>query len=93
MVLYKDDPAKAVSFLTLYSKESADKMMSRWIDLGEYLIVKYNDMTERIDLPEGGFEVSSHGADTIMAKLKAPGYPDRVKKRIIDETGDKFELK
>lgn len=93
MVLYKDDPAKAVSFLTLYSKESADKMMSRWIDLGEYLIVKYNDMTERVDLPNGGFEVRSYGSDTIMAKLKAPGYPDRVKKRIIDETGDKFELK
>ena len=93
MILYKDDPAKAVSFLTLYSKESAKKMMKRWIELGEYLIVKYNDMTERIDLPDGGFKVASEGADTIMAKLKATGYPDEVKKKIIDETGDRFMLK
>ena len=93
MILYKDDPAKAVSFLTIYSKESADKMMARWIELGEYLIVKYNDMTERVDLPSGGFEVKSYGADTIMAKLKSPGYPDEVKKKIIEETGDRFLLK
>ena len=89
-MLYDADPAKAVSFLTKYSKEAAQKMMDRWVELGEYLIVKYNDMTERIDVPEGGFKVSSYGNDTIMAKLKAPGYDDAVKKHIIDQTGDKF---
>ena len=50
-------------------------------------------MTERVDLPGGGFEVKSYGADTIMAKLKSPGYPDEVKKKIIEETGDRFLLK
>jgi hypothetical protein len=68
-------------------------MMDRWIELGEYLIVKYNDMTERIDQPQGGFEVSSYGSDTIAARLKAPGYPDAVKQKIIEKTGDKFLLK
>ncbi len=92
-ILFNDDPAKAVKFLTLYSKESAQLMMDRWIELGEYLIVKYNDMTERIDQPQGGFEVSSYGSDTIAARLKAPGYPDAVKQKIIEETGDKFLLK
>ncbi|MBO4593441.1 MAG: C69 family dipeptidase [Bacteroidaceae bacterium] len=93
MILYKEDPAKAVSFLTLYSKESAQKMMDRWMELGQYLIVKYNDMAEHVDNPAGGFQVSSHGTDTIMAKLRASGYDDAVKKKIIDQTGDRFLLK
>jgi len=88
--LYKQNPAKAVESLTSYSQKSADDMMDKWIDLAEYLIVKYNDMVEKVDTPEGGFQVASYGNDTIMAKVKNPGYPEPVRKKIADETGDKF---
>lgn len=85
--------AEAVKFLTDYSLQQADYMMTRWTDLGWYIVVKYNDMIEKIDAPEGGFVVGSDGPDTIMAKAKSPGYPEATRKKIVEKTGDKFEVK
>lgn len=84
---------KAVAYLTQYSSDAAQLMMDRWVELAEYLIVKYNDMVEKVDLPEGGFQVNSHGSDTISAVVKGPGYDDAVKREIIRTTGDKFRVK
>ncbi len=82
--------ADAVAFLTEYSNKMADEMMVRWIDLGWHLVVKYNDMVEKAENPDGSFEVLSEGSDTIMAKIINPGYPEATKKEIIKCTGDKF---
>lgn len=91
--LFKTNPQSAVSLLTKYSNQKADEMMSRWIELGWHLVVKYNDMVEKVETPDGGFEVVSDGVDTIMAKVKNPGYPDATRKIIIESTGDKFLIK
>lgn len=91
--LFKTNPQSAVSLLTKYSNQKADEMMSRWIELGWHLVVKYNDMVEKVETPDGGFEVVSDGVDTIMAKVKNPGYPDATRKNIIESTGDKFLIK
>lgn len=91
--LFKTNPQSAVSLLTKYSNQKADEMLSRWIELGWHLVVKYNDMVEKVETPDGGFEVASEGVDTIMAKVKNPGYPDATRKNIIESTGDKFLIK
>ncbi len=91
--LFDSNPESAVAYLTEYSNGRADEMMERWIELGWYLVVKYNDLVEKVDLPDGGFEVSSDGNDTIMAKVKSPGYPVAVRKKIVEETGEKFRVK
>lgn len=91
--LYKKSPAKAVAYLTAYSQRMADEMMTRWTALGWHLVVKYNDMVEKVEDAEGRFEVASDGADTIMAKVKNPGYPEQTRKKIVESTGDKYLIK
>ena len=43
--LYKMSPDKAQEFLNSYSLQCAATMLKDWKKLGEYIIVKYNDMT------------------------------------------------
>ena len=41
--LFKTDPELVKRYLTNYSVSQGDMMVKRWIELGEYLITKYND--------------------------------------------------
>lgn len=41
--LLKKDEKKSAEFLTEYAKNQTDSMMTAWIELGEFLITKYND--------------------------------------------------
>jgi dipeptidase len=41
--MYLKDPALAKSFLTDYCVNNGDMVYKRWRDLGEFLIIKYND--------------------------------------------------
>lgn len=75
-------------FLTSYSKEAADKMMKRWLDLGKFLIVKYNDMVVKPET-DGKFLRNNEG---MGAPVKNVGYPDETKERILKETRTKFMI-
>ena len=91
--LYKTNPENTIAFLTKYSNRMAEVMMTRWVELGWYLVVKHNDMVEKVDTPDGSFEVASEGADTINAKVKNVGYPQKTRKNIVDLTKDKYLVK
>lgn len=91
--LYKTNPENTIAFLTIYSNRMAEEMMTRWVELGWYLVVKHNDMVEKVDTPDGSFEVASEGADTINAKVKNVGYPQKTRKNIVDLTKDKYLVK
>lgn len=91
--LYKTNPENSIAFLTKYSNRMAEEMMTRWVELGWYLVVKHNDMVEKVDTPDGSFEVASEGADTINAKVKNVGYPQKTRKNIVDLTKDKYLVK
>ena len=91
--LYKTNPENAIAFLTKYSNRVAEEMMTRWVELGWYLVVKHNDMVEKVDTPDGSFEVASEGADTINAKVKNVGFPQKTRKNIVDLTKDKYLVK
>ena len=84
--LYATNPKEAVDFLTNYSIETANNMLEHWIKLGEFLIVKYNDMVIKPET-DGVFKRTPEG---LGAPVKSLGYPDATKERIIKETGDKF---
>ena len=86
--LYDKNAVECANYLTEYSKTAADKMMKRWIKLGQFLIVKYNDMVMK---PEnnGVFERTPEG---MGGKVINVGFPDATKERIIKETGTKFEM-
>ena len=85
--LCEGSPEKAAEFLNLYSVEKAQEMLARWNVLARYLIVKYNDM---IIHPEenGRFTRDQYGLGT---RPKRPGYPEKFKRALIQQTGSKYE--
>ena len=77
----------AVDFLNNYSNTKAQQMLARWQNLAFYLIVKYNDMAVKPD-SNGVFLRTPEG---IGADVKLPGYPNAFRKKLVEETGSKFE--
>ncbi|MDO4196427.1 MAG: C69 family dipeptidase, partial [Prevotellaceae bacterium] len=43
LALYNDNPAKAREMLTGYTEQCTTEMMDTWMQLAQFLIVKYND--------------------------------------------------
>lgn len=84
--LLQESPARAVAFLTDYSTQCAQRMMDRWMTLGKYLIVKYNDQAVKQE-KDGKFELTPDG---IATSPQRPGFNDNYKRIIIKETGDKY---
>ena len=86
--LLKEAPARAKAYLTDYSAQCANNMMKRWKQLGEYLIVKYNDMTTKPE-KDGKYIMTPDGLATTPER---PGFSNEYKKVIINETGEKFKM-
>ncbi len=85
--LYSSDRAEALKFLNNYSNKKAQQMLSRWKDLAFYLIVKYNDMIVKPDA-NGQFQRTPEG---LGANVSRPGFPESFRKRLVEETGSKYE--
>jgi hypothetical protein len=75
--LLKNSRGEAIEYLTNYSVASGEKTYKRWKQLGEELLQKNIDGISK----------------TEFFQPKNIGYPDHFKKRIIDESGDKFKMK
>lgn len=81
--------AEARRFLTDYTNRMASGMLYEWMELGKYLMVKYNDGIMRPE-KDGKFEQTPGG---IGVPVKRPGYPERYRREIIKATGTKYEVK
>lgn len=88
LLLLKEDPARAKAYLTDYSAQCANDMMKRWKQLGEYLIVKYNDMTTKPE-KDGKYIMTPDGLATTPER---PGFSNEYKKVIIEQTGEQFRM-
>lgn len=77
---------EAIAFLTDFAVKSAANTVYRWKQLDNYLLVKYLDSNVKQE-ENGEFKRNGHG---YPAKPKQLGYPDSWKKRVIEDTGDKF---
>ena len=84
--LYGQDSKKAVAYLTDYSTAIADRMMEEWMQLAQFLIVKYNDNVVKPET-DGVFLRTKDG---LGAKVQSVGYPKATYDRIIKETDDRF---
>ena len=84
--LYQQNPSTAVEFLTDYSCNMADMTVTRWKELSNFLLVKYLDGNMKQE-KDGEFLRNPWG---YPLSPKFPGYPDRFKKQIIDDTGNRF---
>lgn len=87
--LYEKDQQLAVDYLTDYSYNMAEMTVKRWKNLSEFLLVKYLDGNMKQE-KDGEFLRNPWG---YPQPPKFPGYPDADKKRLIEETGDKFLYK
>jgi len=85
--LYANNQQEALRYLNDYSNVLAQQMLARWKNLATYLIVKYNDM---IIKPEknGRFARTKSGIGVTVVR---PGYPQTYAKKLVEQTGDKFE--
>lgn len=88
MAYYEQSPEEAAKFLTRYTIETAQGMHSRWRELGEWLIVKYNDMVIHPD-KDGKFLRSQYGLGATPVR---PGYSDNFKRHIKNHTNGRYEM-
>jgi dipeptidase len=65
-----------VEFLTRYSVDNAENVVDRWRELGEHLIVKYND----------GYVKNEKG------RPEEVGYPESWLEKVIKKRGDYYKL-
>ena len=78
-----------VRFLTAYTAEKADQMLTRWQQLAMHLIVKYNDMTMKPEDEQGRFTRTPNGLGSTVKRF---GYGSRFARDLIRQTGSKFVL-
>ena len=86
--LYASDKTAALKYLNEYSNDKAQEMLTRWNQLAYYLIVKYNDMCVK-PTKNGEFIRTKTG---IGATVQRPGYPASFARKLVQATGNKFEV-
>jgi dipeptidase len=84
--LYNTDKQQGLDFLTAYSGKSAQNTFNNWKTLSEYLLVKYIDGNIKKE-KDGMFERNAWGNPAMPMQ---PGYDDKWKKSVIQDTGDKL---
>ena len=87
VALYNTDKAKAISLLNQYSNDKAQQMLHHWKHLAVRLIVKFNDMTVKPE-KDGVFVRTPEGTG---AAVKRPGFSNAFARKLVKETGDKYE--
>ena len=84
--LYENDVWKARDYLTKYSVTTAQSTFKHWKKLSEYLLVKYIDGNIKNE-KDGKFSTSEDGYPVFPMQ---PGYDDKWKKSVIQDTGSKL---
>lgn len=83
------DEASARKYLTQYSHRMSGGMLSAWMDLAQLLIVKYNDMTVKATDSLGNYKKTAGG---YQVPVQRPGYPQRYRRHIVEQTHDRYLL-
>lgn len=89
MKLYNENPEKAKEFLTDYTNMCAQTAVDRWKQLGEFLIVRYNDGVRKL-VKNGKLVRPTTGN---VAPLERPGYAEQFLKDVVKATGDRYKVK
>jgi dipeptidase len=74
--IHNNEPELLTRFLTDYSVNNAETVVDKWRDLGEYLIMKYND----------GYVKNEEGRPESMS------YPEEWLRKVIEERPEQFKL-
>ncbi|MBQ7570826.1 MAG: C69 family dipeptidase [Bacteroidaceae bacterium] len=83
--------AEARKYLSNYSHAQSQVMMDHWMWLAQHIIVRYNDMAQKkMDADEADY-LKTPGGNQVP--VNRPGYPERYRRSIVKETGDKYLIK
>jgi dipeptidase len=85
--LWKVNPELAREYLTDYSVSMGNHTVTRWKELGEFLLVKFLDGNVKQE-ENGRFLRNQWG---YPQPPSFPGYPDEWKENVIKDTDDRFE--
>lgn len=79
--IHAKDPNKTVEFLTDFSVNTGNMLVSEWKSFFEYLFLKYMD---------GNIKTAVPGQQN--PTVKQPGYGEEWNRRIANDTGDKLKM-
>lgn len=79
------DPApKTKAFITEFSVNTAQEMFDKWVEMEEFLLVKFLDGNVKAQNPDGSWVTNGH-SDKIPANIGWPGYTDVWKRAAASE--------
>lgn len=82
--------AEARKYLSAYTRKQSQQMMDHWMQLAQLIIVKYNDMAVKKVDDKGQYLKTPGGYQVPVSR---PGYPERYRRAIVKESGDKYLIK
>ena len=83
---------EALSVLTEVSCGLAQRMMTRWQQLENELLVKFTDGNIKVQNPDGSYKLETEDMD-IPASPEHPEFPERWLRGIVQDHGDILEAK
>lgn len=83
---------QALAVLTEASNGLAQRMMSRWQQLENELLVKFMDGNVKVQNPDGSFKLQEKGTE-IPASPAHPDFPERWLRGIVKDHGTVLEVK
>ena len=83
---------EALSMLTEVSCGLAQRMMTRWQQLENELLVKFTDGNIKVQNPDGSYKLETEDMD-IPASPEHPDFPERWLRGIVQDHGDILEAK
>ncbi|MBQ7635615.1 MAG: C69 family dipeptidase [Bacteroidaceae bacterium] len=87
LALLARDEAAGKAFLDRYTTRCAVDMLARWKELGEYLIVKFNDQAVKPEDAQGRYRLTDDGLAVFPQR---PGFDNQQRAIIVRETGDHY---
>ena len=87
LLTLKEHPERFAEEVNAYAQDWSNTLMTDWKDLGEYLVMKFNDQVVKKETRDGKWELTPDG---ICVSPERPGYPEQYRGVLIRETGDKY---
>ncbi|MEF9931729.1 MAG: C69 family dipeptidase [Bacteroidales bacterium] len=83
---------KAIDYLTQFSVNEANALFDKWKQLDKYLLVKYIDGNTKKQEADGAFTTNGH-SNRVPVTPNFPGYTEKFKKAIKEDTGNRLLVK
>ncbi len=87
LLTLKEHPERFAEEVNAYAQDWSNTLMTDWKDLGEYLVMKFNDQVVKKETRDGKWELTPDG---ICVAPERPGFPEQYRGILIRETGDKY---